>query len=754
LQLPVFPALARAAARGAVPLAAAILPAALLGACAEREPAGDVAPPAPAAPADGHERMLRILADLAEQTGSHPYLGDDDVRRARSQAENLGPADPDIAHWSIHYQLGVGELRLGNEEAAIQALERAHALLPRVRAQIGADQTSNTILRLGVAWLRLGEVQNCCARNAEGSCIVPIRGDAVHTEVQGSENAMRAFTELLAFAEPTSVHAHAARWLLNIAAMTLGRYPDAVPAEHRIDPERFADRGGFPRFRNVAARLGLDTVSLAGGAVVDDLDGDDDLDVLTSSWAIDGPMHYHRNDGNGVFTDRTGDAGLTGFTSGLNLVSGDYDNDGDLDVVVLRGAWAGREGRIPNSLLTNDGTGRFRDRAFEAGFGEVFWPTQSAGWADYDLDGDLDLYVGNESGRGLTAPSHLFRNEGDGTFSEVGEAAGVRNFGYAKGVTWGDYDNDRDPDLYVSNRYGPNRLYRNEGDGTFTDVAPATGTTLPVNGFPTWFWDFDNDGNLDIAAFSYTGTAVNLSAHLFGYPTADVEPDRFYRGDGRGGFTDVSATHCSPFPTLPMGANYGDLDNDGWPDYYLGTGDPDYVNIVPNVMMRNVRGERFQDVSMAGGFGHLQKGHAVAFADLDSDGDQDVFEQMGGAYLGDDFRDALYENPGFGNGWLGVQVVGTRSNRGGIGARLRAVFREDGRERSVYRDVSSGGSFGSGPLRQHLGLGKARVVDRLEIFWPVTGETQVLRDVPAGELIRVTEGRDGWERVDLPPARW
>jgi hypothetical protein len=735
--------------------ALAALAALLLAGCAEREPAGDL--PAGAVPpevaADGHARMLQILADLAGQVGSHPYLGDVDVRRARSQAEHLGPGDPDIARWSIDYQLGMGELRLGNEEAAIEALTRAHGLLPRVRAQIGEAQAANTVLRLGVAWLRLGEVQNCCARNAEGSCIVPIRGDAVHTDVRGSEGAMRAFTELLGFADPASVHAHAGRWLLNIAAMTLGRYPDGVPAEHRLPPGTFESHGDFPHFRNAASRLGLDTVSLAGGVVVDDLDGDDDLDVLTSSWAVDGPMHFYRNDGGGVFTDRTESAGLSGFFSGLNLVPADYDDDGDLDVVVLRGAWAGREGRMPNSLLTNDGTGRFTDRAFEAGFGESFWPTQAAAWGDYDLDGDLDLYVGNESGRGLTAPSHLFRNEGDGTFAEVGEEAGVRNFGYAKGVAWGDYDNDRDPDLYVSNRYESNRLYRNEGDGTFTDVAAETGTTLPVQGFPTWFWDFDNDGNLDIAAFSYSGTAVNLSAHLFGYP-AEIEPDRIYRGDGRGGFADVAGPAGLTFPSLPMGANFGDLDNDGWPDFYLGTGDPDFVNIVPNLMYRNLQGNGFEDVTMAGGFGHLQKGHGIAFADLDADGDLDVFEQMGGAYLGDDFRDAVYENPGFGNGWLGVQLVGTRSNRGGVGARLRAVFREDGRERSVYRTVGTGGSFGANPMRQHLGLGKAAAVDRLEIFWPVTGETQVLRDVPGGQLIRVTEGQDGWERIDVAGARW
>ena len=147
---------------------------------------------------------------------------------------------------------------------------------------------------------------------------------------------------------------------------------------------------------------------------------------------------------------------------GLNLLQADYDNDGDLDIYVLRGAWLGQAGRHPDSLLRNDGKARFRDATFDAGLGEAHYPTQTAAWADYDNDGDLDLYVGNE-----VFPCRLFRNNGDGSFTDVAEFAGVTNDDVAKAVVWGDYDGDRYPDLYVSNFGGPNRLYHNNGDGTF-----------------------------------------------------------------------------------------------------------------------------------------------------------------------------------------------------------------------------------------------------------------------------------------------
>jgi hypothetical protein len=436
----------------------------------------------------------------------------------------------------------------------------------------------------------------------------------------------------------------------------------------------------------------------------------------------------------------------------LNIVQADYDNDGNIDIFVPRGAWLEGAGRHPNSLLRNDGRGRFRDVTFEAGLGEVHYPTQTAAWTDYDNDGDLDLYVGNEN-----FPSQLFRNNGDRTFTDVARRAGVENNSFAKGVVWGDYDNDGFADLYVSNMEGVNRLYRNNRDGTFTDVAPQLGVTRPLRSFPAWFWDFNNDGALDLYVASYHPDVRHVAAGYFGL-RHEGEPACLYQGDGKGGFREVAAAQNLTRVAQTMGSNFGDVDNDGFADFYLGTGYPAYEALMPNLLFRNRGGTGFSDVTTAAGVGHLQKGHGVAFADFDNDGDQDLFVKLGGSFPGDAFGSALFENPGFGNHSITVKLVGKRSNRWGIGARIRAEIDESGKRRSVYKWVSSGGSFGANPLRQEIGVGKAARIRMLEIIWPATGASQRFLDVPADQFIEVTEGGGEyrsltWRRVKFPHSK-
>jgi hypothetical protein len=421
----------------------------------------------------------------------------------------------------------------------------------------------------------------------------------------------------------------------------------------------------------------------------------------------------------------------------------------------MRGAWLGAAGRVPNSLLQNDGHARFVDVTFEAGLGEVHYPTQTASWADYDNDGDLDVYVGNESVADAKPPCQLFRNEGNGTFVDVAPAAGVTNDRFAKSVAWGDYDDDGDADLYVSNLGEPNRLYRNQGDGTFVDVAGELGVDRPSMSFAAWFWDYDNDGHLDLHVAAYPWSDGGLGAVVrsaLGLPH-QAETAALYRGDGKGGFEDVGRTSGFDRVTLPMGANYGDLNNDGWLDLYLGTGYPDYEALMPNVMYLNRAGRGFVDVTYSAGLGHLQKGHAVVFADIDQDGDQDLFAQIGGFFYGDRFANALFENPGSGNHWLALELQGARANRSAIGARLRIDFVEDGKTRSVYRTLNTGGSFGSNPLRQTIGLGRAEKIERLEIRWPGSNATRVIEHLPLDRLVRFVEGEEAYDTRVLEPIR-
>ena len=273
------------------------------------------------------------------------------------------------------------------------------------------------------------------------------------------------------------------------------------------------------------------------------------------------PLRYFVRQADGRYRDQAEAAGLAATLGGASLVQADYDGDGDLDLLVLRGAWLQRTGRHPKSLLANDGHGRFSDVTFAAGLGEVHLPSQAAAWADYDNDGDLDLYVGNEWSDNFTAPGQLFQNHGDGTFTDVAAAAGVRNERAAKAVAWADFDGDRWPDLYVSNLNGANRLYRNRGDGTFEDVAGAAGVAGPWASFPVAVADFDEDGALDLFVGGYTAAHEPwvasdtrafdaVVASFLGLPS-EAELPRLYRGDGHGGFTDVSAAWglgawCSP----------------------------------------------------------------------------------------------------------------------------------------------------------------------------------------------------------------
>ena len=708
----------------------------------------------------GHRRMLQTLREVAARTArEHPYLGDRVVRDLRSQLEEVekSVSDPDMPsywkdlnRWNILLDLGVAEVRFGEEKAGIEHLQAAYALLPDVRIRLQRNKVDQTVFELGVAYMRRGETQNCTVQHGADRCILPLRGEGIHSLPEGSTRAIRYFTEVLESSSPEKNYGYyyPSLWLLNIAYMTLDQYPDGVPVQYRIPESVFQSRVPFQRFRNIALKLGTSSFNLAGGAIVDDFDGDGYLDILTSTWDASGPMRYFRNNGDGTFRERSREAGLEGLWGGLNLLQADYDNDGHVDVLVLRGAWGAEQGQHPNSLLRNRGDGSFQDVTFEAGLGEVFYPTQVAGWADYDNDGDLDLFVGNESVGDFQAPWQLFQNQGDRSFRDVADQAGVKGYGFTKGVTWGDYDGDRYPDLYVSNYLDPNRLFRNRGDGTFEDVTAKLDVGRPEESFPTWFWDYNNDGHLDLFVSSYSGNIGQQAAHHLGLP-AIFEKPCLYEGDGQGGFRDVVRERNLAVPMQPMGSNFGDLNNDGYLDFYLGTGDPSLASIVPNLMYLNQAGRRFEDVTIAGGFGHLQKGHGVAFADLDNDGDLDVFEQMGGAFPVDAYSDALYENPGTDNHWLAIQLVGRESNASAIGARIRVRIVEEGASRSIYRHVNSGGSFGGNPLRQTIGLGQAASASEVEIFWPATGKSQRLGKVSSGQLIRVVEGQEGYERVPL-----
>lgn len=601
--------------------------------------------------------------------------------------------------------------------------------------------------QLGIAWLRLGEQENCIENHTTDSCLLPIQGNGVHTLKEGSLRAIKHY-EINLSERPDHL---GTRWLLNLAYMTLGEHPHGVPKQWRLPPDIFDGDQGLKRFRDVAVSAGVAAVGLAGGSAVEDFDGDGLMDIVVSSWGLSDPLRYFQNKGDGTFIQRTDQAGLDGQIGGLNLEQADYDNDGDVDLLVLRGAWMGEEGRIPNSLLRNEGDGTFTDVTRQVGM-LTYHPSNSAAFADYDNDGWLDLFVGNESGR-QPHPCQLFNNRGNGTFVDVAPALGVDHVGFVKGVTWGDVDNDGLIDLYVSQFYQDNVIYRNVGErqGRW-HFSPSVSMPGPDQSFPTWFWDYDNDGWLDLFAGGYNMDDLGDMARAYLGDEFGADHARMYRNLGGGRFEEVT-DKIGEFGRiiLAMGANYGDIDSDGFPDCYIGTGIPDLRSLTPNRMLLNKGGTRFVDVTTAGGFGNIQKGHGVSFADFDNDGDQDIFEVMGGAYEGDLYQNVLYENPGNKNRWLRLYPEGVQSNRGAVGGRVRVRVRHsDGSTRDIHHLIGSGGSFGANPLSPQIGLGHAVELIFIEITWPATQMVQIWRGVAFDKAYRLREGDETVTEVELP----
>ena len=650
--------------------------------------------------------------------------------------QNLSPSDEATVRLEMAKEL----LRSGDSAAAVTTLEELRKSASEKAGMLTQEMSHDLGKWLAVSYLRLGEQENCQAMHGQGSCIFPIGASGVHQFPKGAEGAVREFLALLQSDKSDSE----SQWLLNLAYMQLGKYPAKVPKRWLIASDLFRSEEDLGEFPDYAEKVGLDITSHAGGVVMEDFDRDGRLDIMVTSSGPADQMRLFHNNGDGTFSDVTNTSGLVGETGGLNLVVTDYNNDGFPDVLVLRGGWMGKHGHYPMSLLRNNGDGTFDDVTEEAGLMSLH-PTQTAAWADYDNDGYLDLFVGHESSKDDPNPSQLFRNNGDGTFTDVAADLGLANLGYVKGVAWGDYNNDGRPDLYVSVLGSPNHLFRNDGlaggkSWRFTDVTNKAGVAAPIQSFATWFFDYDNDGWPDIFVAGYSSESMqDVGAFEIGRPF-HAETPRLYHNNHDGTFTDVTREMHLDRAILTMGASFGDLDNDGFLDVYLGTGEPSYEALLPNRMFRNDGGRRFLDVTTSGGFGNLQKGHGIAFGDLEGTGHEDIFEEMGGALPGDSYQSTLYHNPGHNNHWITLRLEGVKTNRAAFGAKICLMVTTKHGSRRIFRTVGYGSSFGGNPLEQHIGIGDASTVDRIEVSWPTSGLSQVFNQVPVDRRLIVREG--------------
>ena len=535
-------------------------------------------------------------------------------------------------------------------------------------------------------------------------------------------------------------------------------------------------------FLNVARESGLNAKTIFGGehknkyllettgcgVAFYDYDNDGWLDIfLVNGTRLEGfpagsepTSHLFRNNRDGTFTDVTVKAGVAHSGWGQGVCIGDYDNDGWDDLFIT---YFGK-----NVLYHNNGDGTFTDvsqKACVAGNGKR-WNTGCA-FVDYDRNGLLDLFVANYIDMDLaTAPvpesgpclyksvmvacgppglqggkNILYHNNGDGTFTDVSESAGIfsANGTYGLGVLTADFDNDGWPDIYVADDSTASALYHNKKNGKFEDVAIEAGCALSPDGKPQAGMgvsaaDYDMDGNLDIVKTNFAGDTPSL-----------------YHNLGGGNFEDATFTAGLGAHTqfLGWGCGFFDMDNDGWPDILICNG-----HVYPEVeqlkteagyaqrklLYQNLRNGHFADISFQAGPGISEPSpsRGAAFGDYDNDGDIDVVVNTV-----NDYPQLLRCDSKLNHNWIKIRTIGTKSNRSGIGARIVCITHLPG-EPKPHQQIdevrSGGGYFSQNDLRVHFGLGNAEKVDELEVRWP-SGQIDMLKDVKANQLIYVKEGQ-------------
>jgi hypothetical protein len=532
------------------------------------------------------------------------------------------------------------------------------------------------------------------------------------------------------------------------------------------------------KFEDIAQKAGVHFVTensptpekhqpeaMPAGVALFDYDGDGLLDIYLVNGAEmpslvkTGPKYYNRlfhNNGDGTFTDVSERAGVTGAGYGMGAAAGDYDNDGrpDLFVANVNG----------NQLFHNNGDGTFTDVTAKAGLGGAVYKGRkmwsiAAGWFDYNNDGLLDLFVANYcqwdpryepvcqglDGRGYChpgsfgpLPNTLYRNNGDGTFTDVSVETGISSvLGKGMGVVFADYDSDGFLDVFVANDNSPNLLFHNMGGKRFEEVGFQAGVAYndegtALAGMGADFRDLNNDGLPDI------------------WHTA-IENETFplFINEGNGLFRNASQQSRLANLTRPMsGWSNGiiDLDNDGWKDLVVARSNVlDNIGEIsrhfryaePNSVFRNLGNGQFEDVSASAGadFTRPAPHRGLAYGDLNNDGRMDlVVTSLGGPVR------VLRNVTQTGNHWMLLKLVGTRSNRMGLGAQIR-VTTDDGRKLYNEATTSTGYAASSDP-RVHFGLGKSSLIREIEIRWP-SGTRQLLHDVTADRVLEVIEPRNG-----------
>jgi hypothetical protein len=683
--------------------------------------------------AEGWNRDLHQICELRKQSISEAMAS---LQVRLSAPENAQRSAGEV----LTDRSDLAELYAYNGQMgeSIEQLKQAYAL-----AQSEARLKAVYLLRNFIAtdYLHLAEMENGVYQSSgDLGLFPPAPGSPPFEKKDNVRFAIQYFSQ--SFSEDPDDYQ--VRWLLNVAHAMLGEYPDKVPSDQLIPPSVFQSTEGIGHFRDISASTGVNPFLMAGGVIIDDFENNGLLDIVASSMEVCEPLHYYHNNGDGTFTDRSVQAGLSDQLGGLNIIQGDYNNDGCMDLLVLRGGW---EFPMRKSLLRNNCNGTFTDVTEQSGLDGTITASQAAAWADIDNDGNLDLFIANER-----TPSQLFRNRGDGTFEDISHSAGIDKTQWSKGVTASDYDHDGYVDLYVSNFDGANFLYHNNHDKTFTEIARQAGVQAPGDGFATWFFDYDNDGWPDLFVTSYPGFFIDQVVRSYMRLPSQVNTLKLYRNLHNGTFEDATAQVNLDKAYIPMGANFGDVDNDGFLDIYLGPGMPSYASIMPHVLLKNDGGKKFSDITDSSGTGDLHKGHGISFADIFRTGHEDIVANFGGAVPGDKHTLRFFHNPGNDNDWINLKLVGVKSNRAAFGATITVKVQNDGGEaRQIVRTVGYGSSFGGNPTEQHIGLGHGARILSIDIGWPASDTHQHFTSVSKNQFLLIKEFAADFTKLDRKP---
>jgi hypothetical protein len=630
---------------------------------------------------------------------------------------------------------------------------RAVALLERHVAERG--ESEEALFWLALSYMRQAEAVNCLAplqgghaghadHRAGSYCTLPLR--RTHADQEPSRQAARVLERLLdRWGDGADGRLY--RWLLNFSYMTVGGFPGQVPPRYLIrtpfvdafygqEAARRQRKYSWLRFEDRARELGVENYGTGRGIAVEDFDGDGDLDLMSSGSF--GGISYFSNEGGARFANATAGSGLELVKQPMATSITDYNGDGRPDLFVV----------YPYThyhLYANRGDGTFADVTRESGLldakpeGTIATSWMSS-WGDIDNDGDLDLFLGNWAFRvpfleGLPASerldSKLFRNDG-GRFRDV-----TAEYGLARrledrhviGVAFGDYDRDGWIDLYYTGPMpGTSSLLRNVSGKRFEETGALD---WHESGFTAAFVDVDHDGRLDIFHGGNSDARTAVTQAVFGERLDDYRSGRsvilHQRPDGR--FEPwIDAFEGGKLAMGSMGSSFGDLDNDGCTDFYLGTGNPEPWFILPNLMFRGEERAgrctgRLENVSMLNGFANVQKGHGISFFDFDGDGDQDIYTSLGGMWPADPWVSQMFVNESrTENSWVKIRLRGRKSNRVGAGSRIevRAVAADGSRiVRTYHMDGKTG--FGSAPYLAHVGLGRAERIEEVRVTWLGSG---------------------------------